>query len=139
LAEANGRSQTAEIVAAIERHVTSADRITELWKFFEKHREHIETIPEALAAIENLELTTGAGFLRERRLHKERLAREDALPLVTADEAQTIRRLLKELDINEEKFLKLMRAPRIEEIRGFERAFGKLEAARLYRKENPPE
>jgi hypothetical protein len=55
LAEANGRSQTAEIVAAIQKHVTSADRITELWDFFEKHRENIEAIPNIDSRLDRVE------------------------------------------------------------------------------------
>src|SRR5262245_53634301 len=54
-AAANGRSMTAEVVAALEKHLEGADRIGELWEFFQKHRENIERIPVVSAAVENLE------------------------------------------------------------------------------------
>ena len=43
----NGRSMNTEIVTAIERYLTDADRITQLWEFFEKHKETIEALPHA--------------------------------------------------------------------------------------------
>ncbi len=42
LAEANGRSMTAETVAAIEQHLTKPDRLAAVEQFIEKHREMID-------------------------------------------------------------------------------------------------
>jgi predicted DNA-binding protein len=46
LAEANGRSMTAETVAAIEKHLQSVDRITEIWEFIQKHRKMLDDMAE---------------------------------------------------------------------------------------------
>jgi plasmid stability protein len=55
MALANGRSMTAEVIAALEQHLKGADRITRLWEFFEKQHENIEAIPRIWGAVENLE------------------------------------------------------------------------------------
>jgi hypothetical protein len=126
-AEANGRSMTAEVVAAIEQHLEGGTRITQLWEFFERHQKNIETIPLVQAAVENLEIYAARsrddfqGGLRALRQHKEREAREAARPLIAPDQVRTIKALLKEADVDEAKFLAVMKAPRIEEIRNFER------------------
>ena len=54
-AETNGRSVTAEVVAAIEKHLEGLDRITAIWQFIEKHRENIEDIGHIMGAVEALE------------------------------------------------------------------------------------
>ena len=51
----NGRSMNTEIVEAIERHLTGADRVTQLWEFFGKHQENIEAIRWILPAIQLIE------------------------------------------------------------------------------------
>ena len=77
LAESNGRSMTSEVVAAIEKHLKGADRVTQLWEFFERHRQQIEEIALVRAAVENLEVFAGRTGefhgvgLREQRVHRE--------------------------------------------------------------------
>jgi plasmid stability protein len=55
MAAANGRSMTAEVIAALDQHLKGADRITQLWDLFEKNRKNIEEIPQIWDAIQNLE------------------------------------------------------------------------------------
>ena len=137
----NGRSMNTEIVEAIERHLTGADRVTQLWEFFGKHQENIEAIRWILPAIRlienyldevrevlrSLERATGFGYdpgsppgvanTWEAR-NRPDIAR---LPLITADEVQIIKAILKET-VLEEEFLAILGTPRLEDIRGFERA-----------------
>jgi hypothetical protein len=133
-AEANGRSMTAEVVAAIEQHLEGGTRIQQLWEFFDRHRQSIETIPLIGAAVENLEIYAERagevefqGGLRALRQHKEREAREAARPPITADQAKKIRALIKETGADETKLLKAMKASSIEDIRNFDRVVGLLE------------
>jgi hypothetical protein len=128
-AEENGRSMNTEIVEAIEQHLARADRVTVLWQTFEKHQENIEAIPVILAAIQQIEgylAESGEGVtpevLRTWSIWKQHDAYIASLPLVTADQVQTIKALLKETSGNEETFAAALGAPRIEDIRGFERA-----------------
>ena len=44
----NGRSMNTEIVAAIEQHLSSANRVTQLWELWCKHEKNIEAIPRLL-------------------------------------------------------------------------------------------
>ena len=73
MALANGRSMTAEVISALDQHLKSADRITQLWDFFEKNCENIEDISYIWDAVVNLEYEverlTGAplGGLREAK------------------------------------------------------------------------
>ena len=137
----NGRSMNTEIVEAIERHLTGADRVTQLWEFFGKHQENIEAIRWILPAIRlienyldevrevlrSLERATGFGYdpgsppgvanTWEAR-NRPDIA---SLPLITADEVQIIKAILKET-VLEEEFLAILGTPRLEDIRGFERA-----------------
>jgi hypothetical protein len=140
----NGRSMNTEIVEAIEQHLTRTDRVTQLWELFEKHKENIEAIPMILSAIENLHATevstadygevisisTTSEFYNwmNKKRHRAYLA---TLPVVTANEAQTIKALLKETAIDEQKFLALASANRVGEIRGFDRAKKIIESNKL--------
>jgi plasmid stability protein len=136
LAAANGRSMTAEVVAALDNHLKSESRINQLWDFFERHRENIELIPVVRAAVENLELyaeRSGDDFqggLRAWRWHKEREAHDAAQPPITPDQAEQIRALIHETGTNEAKLLAVFRAPRVEEIRNFKKAIFYLERAK---------
>jgi hypothetical protein len=56
----NGRSLNAEVVDAITRHLASADRVTQLWEFFEQYRIYIELIPILLNAVQSLERCASA-------------------------------------------------------------------------------
>jgi hypothetical protein len=137
-AEENGRSMNTEIVAAIEQYLTSADRVTQLWEFFGKHQENIEAIRWILPAIRLIEDYLGElrGALSEdydpgsppdvahtwadRKRSDTGVA---SLPLITADQVEIVRALLKATgDDDEETFVAVLGAPRIEDIRGFERA-----------------
>jgi predicted DNA-binding protein len=51
----NGRSMNTEIIEAIEKHLEEADRITQLWRFFESHREEIEGLNELFTKMDRLE------------------------------------------------------------------------------------
>jgi dsDNA-specific endonuclease/ATPase MutS2 len=94
LAEANGRSMTSEVVAAIEKHLKGTDRVTELWEVFEKHRENLEAIDLIWGAVEDLEHTVSKltgdppGLLTERRYARERQALEAAQQSVTGERAE---------------------------------------------------
>jgi hypothetical protein len=142
----NGRSMNTEIVEAIEQHLTRADRVTQLWEFFGKHQENIESIPVILDAVERLEryllddvapevappddeehlshripdVITGYNFSRIMA----------SIPRVTAEQVQTIKTLLKETEANERWFLTAMGVDRIEDIRGFEQAMAFLNRRR---------
>jgi predicted HicB family RNase H-like nuclease len=136
----NGRSMNTEIVEAIEHHLTRADRVTQLWELFTKHQENIEAIPVISSAIEDIE-----GYLEDvrscfpedarpgrppevlykwmqKKQHDVYVAHVATLPVLTADQAQTIKALLKETGAHEERFLTAIGAPRIEDIRDFEGA-----------------
>jgi hypothetical protein len=127
----NGRSMNTEIVEAIEQHLTGADRVTQLWEIFTKHRENIEAIPFLLYAMDQLSLSVSR--LSGENLHlmpsfrEWREVREPeyaaTLPLVTPAQAQTLRVLLKEIGIDEQVLIvHFPQVNRIEDIRGFERA-----------------
>ncbi len=51
----NSRAVSAEVVEAIENHLLAADRVTQLWELFAKHKENIETIPMILEAVRQIE------------------------------------------------------------------------------------
>jgi predicted DNA-binding protein len=139
MAQANGRSMTAEVIAALEQHLQGADRISKMWDFFELHRENIESIPIATAAVENLENYTSRvegefrPILFRYRQAKEREARKAALPPITSEQADEIRRLVKETGASEAPFLKLLRVASFEEIKDFKEAVNLLEARRRER------
>jgi Arc-like DNA binding domain len=141
LAEANGRSMTAEVVAAMENHLKGVDRITQLWTFFDKHREDIEAIELIRAAVELLETFAAShdnefyGLLRRARDAAKWKAEIAALPLLTTEQAKTIKSLLDEVGLDEAAFLRVMEATRIEEIRGFDRAVSQIEWARRWREQ----
>jgi len=81
VAEANGRSVTAEVVTAIEKHLQDIDRITEIWQFIEKHRENIELLDSIWGAVIDVEGRVGKldgngwGTLRklDHKIQEERL------------------------------------------------------------------
>ena len=68
VAEANGRSMTAEVVAVLARHLQGPDRVTQLW---ETHQRHLEDIEGRVAliweAVENLEDQAAGGWKGEFR------------------------------------------------------------------------
>jgi predicted DNA-binding protein len=142
LAEANGRSVTAEAVAAIEEHLKGANRFLEMWEFFERHRAEIADITLLRLAIENLEIyarNQGQGFrggLVARREHNEREARIQLLPKLTEEQATKVRALMAEREVDEQRLLRYLKAPSIEEIRGFDRA---VSAILIGAKKDPPE
>jgi hypothetical protein len=125
----NGRSMNTEIIEAIEKHLRDADRVTQLWEVFEKHRENIEALDSIRGAVEELEravgsLTDGKSYGRFRRTREvaEREAREAGMPPITAEQAAVIRGLVKEAGADEAKLLVYMQVSSIEEIRDFEKA-----------------
>jgi hypothetical protein len=140
----NGRSMNTEIIDAIEKHLEGTDRISQLWEMFQKHRENIEAIPRIWDAVEDIELhlertTEGqspAG-LSTWRQDQERQARIASLPPISAEQAATLRRLIKETEADERVLLKLLKVPTIEEIKDFDRVMSILEQRRQS-KEEPP-
>jgi hypothetical protein len=68
----NGRSMNSEIIDAIEKHLRDADRVTQLWEVFGKHRENIEALDSIRSTVEWLELVLGR---RQPRNAAEREAR----------------------------------------------------------------
>jgi hypothetical protein len=153
----NGRAMSAEVVEAIEKHLLAADRVTQLWEAFGKHKENIEAIPVILSAITEIEVyLAGLGvpdatfsMAEVPRVvtvwtHQQEQDVYDAyvatLPLVTADQVQIIRDRLKELaDLSkgrvywsEDMFLASMKVSQIEDIRGFERAIKHLETRKQF-------
>jgi predicted DNA-binding protein len=126
----NGRSMNTEIIEAIEQHLTGADRVSQLSEIFTKHRENIEAIPFLLYAMDYLSRTLNYSFgfnlqlINSFREWKELREPEyvATLPLVTPDQVRTLRALLKEIRMDEQMLLVLLRVNRIEDIRGFERA-----------------
>jgi predicted DNA-binding protein len=156
LAEANGRSMTSEVVAALEKHLKGVDRLTQLWEFFERHREQIEEIPFVRAAVENLETFTSRaddfhGVLQKVGLRKNQEAAEAAMaaftermyldePLITAEQVQQIRALLSQTGKSESVLLTELGFASIEDIRGsvtFKRALSILEKDRREKKGRP--
>jgi hypothetical protein len=128
----NGRSMNTEIVEAIEQHLTSADRVTQLWERFGKHQKNIEAIPLIWLAIEEIE-----DYLRRfgddtpnvlKSLAERKWFEEATPPPITADQVQKIKTLLKEANIDEKEFLALTHMLRIEDIRSFEGTMELLES-----------
>jgi hypothetical protein len=85
----NGRSMNTEIIDAIENHLRGADRVTQLWETFEKHRANIEAIGLIWDAVDHLEHTVGGltrgdfrGVLDKAR-DKELEAARQAMPPMT--------------------------------------------------------
>ena len=139
----NGRSTNTEIVEAIEKHLRDADRLTQLWDLFEKHRQNIEDlglIGDAVVSLESAvsDLTNGEFYRRlsSTRMRERERARVAALPPITAEQAAIIRAWLKETGASEERFLKYMEVSSIEQIRDFEKAEISFRA-RLRRKGHP--
>jgi hypothetical protein len=123
----NGRSMNTEIVEAIEKHLEGADRMTRLWDFIEKHRENVEAISSIRQAVEGLEaivVSLGnrvfSSSLKERRALLD--AKIAALPMLTNEQAKTIRSQLQEMNVREDELLEVFGAETIEQIRGFELA-----------------
>lgn len=140
-AAANSRTMAAEVIEAIEQHLTRTDRVTQLWEFFGKHQQYIEAIPLILSALWELDIDVyfSSDYDRPPTVDwkwsdwKAHIARA-AVPLLTADQVQTIKALLKETDTDEEEFLARVHGDwrlthldatsrgtrRIEDIRNFE-------------------
>jgi hypothetical protein len=152
LAESNGRSMTSEVVVAIEKHLKGADRVTQLWEFFERHRQQIEEIALVRAAVENLEVFAGRtgdfhGVLRERRRKTQEEATDDAewddifnVNPITAEQAQQIRKVLRETGASVSALLTKLDVTSIEDIRGsvgFKRALSILQKDRREKKGRP--
>jgi predicted DNA-binding protein len=141
----NGRSMNTEIVEAIEKHLEGADRMTRVWDFIEKHRENVEAISSIRQAVEGLEAYVGSlgkgefyGVLTALRDKAHRDAEIAALPMLTNEQAKTIRTLLQEINAKdpkflEDKFLEYLGAKTIEQIRGFERALAMI----TWKRDNP--
>lgn len=140
MALANGRSMTAEVIAALDQHLQGADRITQLWETFEKHRANIEAIGLIWDAVDHLEYTvrrlTGddfRGVLNRARDEEREAARQAKLPPITAEQVATIRNLINESGKDEAWLLKVLAVASIEEIKDFEKAETILERWRVHK------
>jgi len=136
----NGRSMNTEIIDAIEKHLKGADRLTQLWEAFEKHRANIEVIDLVFNAVDHLEhrmstLTDGDfyGVLNRARDEEGEAAREATLPPITAEQAATIRDLLENSAVSERSLLNRFGVTSIEEIKNFEKAVKYLKTWRMMR------
>lgn len=155
LAETNGRSMTAEVVAALEQHLkgrtildelenTASNtefRLRRIESFIEKHQERIEDIGIVRSAVEHLEShvqTMGeAGFKGLLMASFARELREmqgDRPTFITSDQVKELRRLLKTSGADEKQFLRYMGAEKIENIRDFERSCAVIQ----FHWKNPP-
>ena len=85
----NGRSMNTEIIEAIEKHLRDADRVTQLWEVFGKHRENIEALDSIRSTVEWLDLVLGR---RQPRDAAEREARGAGIPPNAADIVAGLRR-----------------------------------------------
>jgi predicted DNA-binding protein len=136
----NGRSMNTEIIDAIEKHLRDADRVTQLWEAFEKHRANISAIDLILHAVDHLEDTVGTltggdfhGVLKWARDEEQKEARQARLPPITAEQAATIRHLITETGVDEDSLLNAQAAASIEEIKDFEKAVAYLKRWRRHR------
>jgi len=140
-AESNGRSMTAEVVAAIDQHLKGKDRITELWEAFEKHRENIEAIPHIWTAVEDLENqvahVTGddsiSGYLTKWGQENAERARLAAMPPITAEQVAHIRELITQTGAPEKEILNRLTASTIAEIKEYGKAISEI-ANYVYRR-----
>jgi hypothetical protein len=85
----NGRSMNTEIIEAIEKHLRDADRVTQLWEVFGKHRENIEALDSIRSTVEWLDLVLGR---RQPRDAAEREARGADIPPDAAEVVAFLRR-----------------------------------------------
>jgi hypothetical protein len=85
----NGRSMNTEIIEAIEKHLRDADRVTQLWEVFGKHRENIEALDSIRSTVEWLDLVLGR---RQPRNAAEREARGAGIPPEAAEVVGALRR-----------------------------------------------
>jgi predicted DNA-binding protein len=136
----NGRSMNTEIIDAIEKHLRDADRVSQLWEAFEKHRANIEAIDLIFNAVDHLEYKVGElsggafyGVLSRARDEENEAARQARLPPITAEQAATIRNLITETGVNEDTLLNAQAAASIEEIKDFEKAVDYLKRWRRHR------
>lgn len=128
LADANGRSMNAEIIAALEQHLSGLDRLSAVEAFIAAHRKSIESLSEITGTVKNLEL--GLSGLQENLAKSRQPGRMDIPPGMTFHQIDLIRTLLIETGIDEKKLLKDLRAPSLEEIHDFEGAVAALIAYR---------
>jgi hypothetical protein len=124
----SGRSVSAEIVEAIEKHLDAADFIAEMREFIEQRRADIESIPVIRRAVQAIEpwvsnLTDGVfvGTLTNEVFGKRGLPDGDP-PLLTASWVQIVRTILREKKIGEREFLDYLQVESMEKVRGINRA-----------------
>lgn len=108
LAEANGRSMNAEIVSALEQHLTGSDRLSAIESSIQNHHRTVQELEARIQTLENFAVTV--------RLRNIPHSSEKGL---TAREADEIRALLKRTGVSEARLLEKLAAPSIEEIEDF--------------------
>ncbi|WP_202802074.1 Arc family DNA-binding protein [Bradyrhizobium japonicum] len=113
LADANGRSMNAEIVSALEQHLTGSDRLSAIELSIEKQHQTVQELEFRIQGLENHGLTSAVRALADRL---DMQTRKEGL---TPREAGEIRALLKRTGVSEARLLEKLAAPSIEEIQDF--------------------
>jgi hypothetical protein len=111
MAEANGRSMNAEILSALEQHLAGTDRLSAIEAFIQKHRTNIEAVG-SLGNLVELEMRVTA---LENHAHSAAIAhsvdemrrdpdfQQQLLAGLTSQEAQLVRKLLRESGFSDEQ------------------------------------
>ena len=123
----NGRSVSAEIVEAIEKHLEGIDRITQIWETLKKHEQDMEDIGLIRHAVLNLEGvmadvakdTDFYGVLRRALTQRAEKDSDANLPPITAEQAAHVRELIQQTGAPEDTLLKLLKASRVEDIKHY--------------------
>jgi predicted DNA-binding protein len=139
----NGRSVSAEIVEAIEKHLEGVDRITQIWETLKKHQQDMEDVGLIRQAVLNLEGamadvandTDFYGVLSSALRHRVETERVAKLPPITAEQAAHIRELIQQMGAHEGRLLRVLNATRVEEIKEYDRAVSLLKRRGGYPKD----
>ncbi|MEY9121312.1 Arc family DNA-binding protein [Bradyrhizobium yuanmingense] len=111
LAEANGRSMNAEIVSALEQHLTGSDRLSAIESSIQNHDRTVQELAARIRTLEDFAIVA-----RFRNFREELQTSETGL---TPREAAELRALLKRTGVSEARLLEKLAAPSIEEIKDF--------------------
>lgn len=110
LAEANGRSMNAEIVSALEQHLTGSDRLSAIESSIQNHHRTVQELEARMRTLENFATAAQVRNIQELRTTEKGL---------TLREAAELRALLKRTGVSEARLLEKLAAPSIEEIQDF--------------------
>jgi len=118
LAEANGRSMNAEIVSALEQHLTGSDRFSAIEASIQNHDRTVQELEARIRTLEEWAIVAGIRNFRQGLQTGEKR--------LTPREADEVRALLKRTGVSEARLLEKLAAPSIEEIKDFDEALGAL-------------